>query len=218
MRIDRDNVLKVANVLMTEANGLQDVLTQNGDARAGLCGGDPVSPGRDGGVQRTCGRTGRLALALRQGSPATGDCCGRVRPRVWRVRRGHRPIARDMRLIAGVLVVLCAVLSAGCTIHEDGQPFGGRRIRADSEPAARSWRVRSVWASGTTAARSPRRWGEGKFVEDPPLKDAASVYGVRENSVPTDSKVPSCRTPTRWRTSDAATSRRETSLWRDYRL
>ncbi|MGD9988594.1 hypothetical protein [Pseudonocardia sp.] len=43
MRINRDNVLEVAKVLMAQADDLQEVLAQNADARADLCGGDPVS-------------------------------------------------------------------------------------------------------------------------------------------------------------------------------
>ncbi|MFB9745620.1 hypothetical protein ACFFOU_31290 [Pseudonocardia sulfidoxydans] len=43
MRIDRDNVLEVAKALSREAARLDEVLSQNGQARADLCGGDPVS-------------------------------------------------------------------------------------------------------------------------------------------------------------------------------
>lgn len=43
MRIDRDNVLAVAKALSAEAARLTEVLSQNGQARADLCGGDPVS-------------------------------------------------------------------------------------------------------------------------------------------------------------------------------
>ncbi|WP_098961234.1 DUF3558 family protein [Pseudonocardia sp. N23] len=77
-----------------------------------------------------------------------------------------------MRLIAGVLVVLCAVLSAGCTIHEDGQPFG-----VGASEQTRSPRLVPGESDPCGLLERPQRdrlgVGEGKFVEDPPLKDAA---------------------------------------------
>lgn len=43
MAIDRENVLKVGAVLLAEVGRLQKVLNDNGLARMGRCGGDPVS-------------------------------------------------------------------------------------------------------------------------------------------------------------------------------
>ncbi|RTL64277.1 MAG: PE domain-containing protein [Pseudonocardiaceae bacterium] len=43
MAIDRDNVLQVAQILRGEAARLRDAVNDLDDAKAGLCGGDPVS-------------------------------------------------------------------------------------------------------------------------------------------------------------------------------